>query len=527
MIEAARQGWKRHPRIAGQIVLLIFVLFLISFTAPQTVDTTRFSATPISSRVSLCTEGTRVAIVKPCFSATAYSQAFYVFYSRYQSVPAGEYVTTDLNLLNRTVVSTWGFSEMLRLWLTGETAHSLHLVLGETVNVIDEIDVDSGGLFHDGNRLYDVLLLGFTEYVTEREYLYYKQFVASGGTLILMDACNFLAQVTYSNGYLSLTKGHGWEFNGTHAWRSVYHRWPDENMNWIGGNFWRYWTGRHYNGFIANTTNAFSVFLRSQFSENISTSYHGHEENVLENLTGSEVIGYWNFVYSSEYPGKPVAAYIHKYGLGTVIHSGIMASDVIMSDAFIGVFLALSVRLGVAGDVAGWSFPEPLLPSDEPVECVATMHEVYGDTTSGPFSGLAYCDVTFNATSNVLIHCFSCNLRSVSGTLNIQVGEVYHESSSGVLQGRRLNSSCWRLDFSTFLLENANYELIISATWEGIGVPLLFNESMAVLRFAVMNAWWVSIFPWAAPMVAFISTVSFALAYARFGKPRIRLRADE
>jgi len=52
----------------------------------------------------------RVALLKPIFTATAYANAFYRFYSKYISLPVGEYVTTDLDFLNRTVVDEWKWS---------------------------------------------------------------------------------------------------------------------------------------------------------------------------------------------------------------------------------------------------------------------------------------------------------------------------------------------------------------------------------------------------------------------------------
>jgi hypothetical protein len=305
------------------------------------------SATPISPGLASGVEQPipRIAVVKPVFSATAYSSAFYVFYQRYGSSNE-TYIQTDLNLLNVTVKDAWGWSNQLYNFITSEKARRHGLLLGETFTIIDEINVTDGGLFRNGKRVYNALILGFTEYVTQREYNAYRKFVASGGTLVIMDACNFLAEVEYypptSPGlpsYLSLVKGHGWEFNGTHAWKSVYHRWPDENKNWIGSNYWHWWYGKHYDKFIANTTNPISQYLNSAYGSEIPTPYSAHEENLLQNLTGTEIIGYWHLIDPGECPKEPIVAYQHGYVNGTVFHTGIMASDIIGTDSCMQSFL--------------------------------------------------------------------------------------------------------------------------------------------------------------------------------------------
>ncbi len=457
-------------------------------------------------------------MVKPIFSTTAYSNAFYKFYSKYISVPVGEYITTDLNLLNRTVVDEWGWSKRLGAWFESNTARALHLVLGETVKVIDEIDVDQGGLFHDSERVYDVVILGFTEYVTEREYLYYKQFVASGGTLIIMDACTFLAEVTYSNGYLSLTKGHSWEFNGTHAWKSVHHRWYEDNMNWVGSNLWKYWVGTHYNGIIVNTTNALSDFIRTTLGENIQSSYGGHEENLLQNQTETDVIGYWNFVNANESPEYPVAAYMHRYGDGVVIHTGIMASDVISSDIFSSVFLAASIRFGLTGEIGQWTYPEPLISGYDFVESTAVLYEKYGGLVTGPLSGLAYCDINFNVTKNVRRDGIRCNLISVTGELLEKVDTDHPVLHDTTLQAQIVNNSCWRIDINTFRIANGNCRLTINATWEGIHSSYAVYETIEILYFNVHNSWWISTLPLTLPLGSLLSAAIIIVVYNKISR---------
>jgi len=514
--EALGEGCRGLYRIRCFAIFLLLFMSLVYTQSPVALNRpSRLIEGVAISETTLASTQNRIALVKPIFSATAYSQAFYSFYVKYASLPLGEYVTTDFELLNRTVVDGWGWSTRLNAWFGSSTARSLHLFLGETVTLLNEIDVDSGKLFHDGVRLYDVVILGFTEYVTEKEYLYFKQFVASGGTLIIMDACNFLAEVTYSNGYLSLTKGHGWEFNGTHAWKSVYHRWYQENTNWIGGNFWRYWTGRHYSGIRVNTTNGISQAIRTTVGENISTIYGGHEENLLQNLTETDIIGYWNFINPNDCPDKPVAAYMHRYGAGTVIHSGIMASDTILSDEFLSVFLAASIRFGLTGEIDEWTYPEPLLNSNDFVEITVIIKEKNGERASETISGLNYCEINFNATTDVLRDCYRCNLASVKG----EIVDMEHQPQHGtVLEAQIVNDTCWRLDINTFLFANGNYRLNINATWEGVQHSIVISELIEVLYFNIQNSWWVLIIPWAVPLGAIICAAIIIVTYTKFNK---------
>ena len=303
----------------------------------------------------------RIAVVKPIFSTTAYKDAFYTFYQRYGWMDPGTYITNDLNYLNVTVKDGWGFSEGLSEFLGYNKLP--YMVFGEEITYIDEIDVIEGALFSGAERVYDVLILGFTEYVTQEEYTAYKTFVAMGGLLILVDACNFLAEVKYhppaspdQPGYLSLVKGHGWEFNGTHAWKSVYHRWPEENRNWVGSNYWKFWRGIHYDQFIANTSHQISKYLEANHGKAIDTSYGAHEENKLENFTDTQIIGYWNFVNWSEAPEDPVVAYQHWYAKGSVIHTGIVASRWVDSERYLMDFMVSAIRLGIAGEVGDWDW---------------------------------------------------------------------------------------------------------------------------------------------------------------------------
>jgi hypothetical protein len=70
-------------------------------------------------------------------------------------------------------------------------ARKAGIVLGNNTWILSDIDVNNGALFDSkGLRRFDVIILGFTEYVTQKEYFAYKRFVASGGHILFLSACN-------------------------------------------------------------------------------------------------------------------------------------------------------------------------------------------------------------------------------------------------------------------------------------------------------------------------------------------------
>lgn len=102
------------------------------------------------------------------------------------------------------------------------------LIPNLSLNILSDQDVNDGCILTDtGNNDMDVIILGHQEYVTQKEYDNLKQFVANGGTLILLDSNVFYAEVNYDNATNKITfvKGHSWAFNGKSAWRSVNERW--------------------------------------------------------------------------------------------------------------------------------------------------------------------------------------------------------------------------------------------------------------------------------------------------------------
>jgi len=303
--------------------------------------------------------GLRVAIVKPVFTATAYSgrlggsPSFYEFYDKHIDDPLTQNITTDLNLLNRTVVDGWGWSENLGRYITSYVGdYGLGTIAAQSLTILSDINVTEHRLFNqDGSTRFDVVVLGFTEYVTSQEYYDYQRFVASGGRLIIMDASNFVAEVRYypQTNHVALVEGHGWGFDGTKVWRDVFYRWKDANANWVGSNEccsgtsnpWLFWQAPKYTG--ANVTGSYpiSVALKQRFGPVVFRSYTGHEENSVTNTTDTTILARW--LGPSVSPQKIIAAYLHRYINGTVVDIGVMSSDVVDQDTSVQFFLLSSI----------------------------------------------------------------------------------------------------------------------------------------------------------------------------------------
>src|SRR6267143_3558439 len=294
----------------------------------------------------------KIAAVEPVFTTTAYS-SFYSFYSKYATRNLNGTIKTDLNLLNASIVQGWGWSDALRRFLTSTTAGDQYdIVLGRNLSFISEVNVSQALFKTDGTRNYDVLILGFTEYVTAQEYYAYKSFVTTGGVLVLMDATNFLAQVEYypRTQHLALIKGHGWNFNGTVAKHDIFNRWRDEDTNWIGSTFGvGSSSGAGYTGGIPLDDNPVGRALKEKYGSRVFTLYQGHEENVLTNLTRTSIVANWVQTRKPDFHPN-VSAYMHYYQNGLVADLGVMGSDVIMSDGSVQFFLARTLLFAAEFD---------------------------------------------------------------------------------------------------------------------------------------------------------------------------------
>jgi len=273
--------------------------------------------------------GVRIALVEPTFTAAAYNNAFYVFYSKYSQVTANMNVTSDLNLLSSKVnmyptikPTTKVHSAFAMLSLL----KNLKLVSPDSnITVLTDADVDNGSIFNkDGTHVnttsnaYDVIILGHQEYVTQQEYNNLRNFVANGGNMILLDGNVFYAQVVLNRNTdtITLVKGHGWAFNGESAWKSVSERWAKETSQWVGSNYLCY---------SCNITFA-----------NDPWEYQHHEEQYITNNNDRILMNYNASLI--KYPVRTlrpvIASYELNYQKGKVISLGIYSDDIVTNKKF-------------------------------------------------------------------------------------------------------------------------------------------------------------------------------------------------
>jgi hypothetical protein len=281
-------------------------------------------------------KGTRIALINPTFTSAAYNNSFYVFYEKHFNTLHGVNVTSDLDLLSSTVINnkkelSSSVSSMIYLlknikWVTSQP----------NITLLTDEDVDKGIIFEKNNsssndiaktnsssnsdnyiNVYDVIILGHQEYVTQKEYDNLKQFVRSGGTMILLDGNVFYAEVRYDKNTqtVTLVKGHSWAFNGISAWRSVPERWAKETSEWVGSNYLCYSCN------IRFTNDPFE--------------YIHHEEQYITNPHDIILMNYNASL--SDYPiqTRPViATYELNYQKGRVIALGIYSDDVLSNGRF-------------------------------------------------------------------------------------------------------------------------------------------------------------------------------------------------
>jgi hypothetical protein len=265
----------------------------------------------------------KIGLVKPIFTDAAYNNRFYVFYVKHSFLPPGVNVTQDLYLLNSKV------SELLNEGMHNVSAssHPSKIINGLSnptpAKLINDIDVDKGKIFDNRYRLnlYDILILGHQEYVTQKEYDNLKQFVSNGGTLILLDSNIFYAEVKYfdNNNTISLVKGHGWAYNGKTAWKSIGERWKDENEQWIGSNYLCYRCVKEF--------------------KNNPFNYSPHEEQYITNSKDIILLNYNPILLPNIAKSNvAIATYELNYGKGKVISFGIYSDDIIHNANFIRFF---------------------------------------------------------------------------------------------------------------------------------------------------------------------------------------------
>jgi hypothetical protein len=221
------------------------------------------------------------------------------------------------------------------------------------------MDVANGALFDAQSHaaIFDVVVLPFSEYVEAQEYLAYEDFVAGGGTLVMM-AHSLEYPVTYNatTNVETLVYGHNWAFNGRYAYpiacgSNAYRAscpWAKNNTDWMGSNtceascFHTY----KFNGSVVNTGSIIGAALDKEFGGTVFKSYVSHEEDTVTNMTGTSIVSV--FVNDSK---NLIAAYTHQYKSGTVACLCVFGDDIIATDTSAQYFLLLGIvseKLGPA-----------------------------------------------------------------------------------------------------------------------------------------------------------------------------------
>jgi hypothetical protein len=294
----------------------------------------------------------KIAIVIPSFTEAAYStHSFYTFYSKYQSIPLLKNVKTDLDMLNPHIqyanyINPNNTMDKARLdfltpadpddqFIMRLAAHLQMVNPHALVTIIRDEDIHNGYIFtanNNGmknNNAYNLLILAHDEYATQAMYNNCMRFVSNGGTIIGLDGNLFFAQVKYNkdNGTITFVKGHGWEFDGNSAKKSVRERWFNQNREWIGSNF-----------------------LESDIHDNVTFknnpfNYTHFEENFVNNPDDKILINYGAVIpKQNSFLGATIAAYEHDFSKGKVILIGLYGQKVIDNDAFLKFIDSLILR---------------------------------------------------------------------------------------------------------------------------------------------------------------------------------------
>ena len=291
-------------------------------------------------------QGNTVAFVRPTFTEAAYSpNGFYTFYDKYdESVGEGVNVTKDLYMLTTTLpISVSGglpvdvdrvnvfknWTNLTAITPTEEDQNETWTPLlpnlknaepSATFTIIRDEDVHDGHIFKpDGTNAFNVLFLVHNEYVTQSEYDNLKRFVSNGGTLVFVDANTLYAEVHLDKARhtATLVKGHGWEYDGNAARKSVDERWFNESREWKGSNY------------IIN-----SISDRISFANN-PFNYTHFEEDFVNNPKDKIMIDYQIkfppiYLHNNYLPPGikspkdiKVAAYQLDYGKGKVVALGL------------------------------------------------------------------------------------------------------------------------------------------------------------------------------------------------------------
>lgn len=282
---------------------------------------------------------TKIAIIQNTFTGGAYNDAFYKFYGE------NDYAPPDQNITNNN--ATPGFGPYLltgiipdydiggyNTWYIPFMQRHINSILPNVnITVLDDADIHRGLIFYkNGTNAYNLLILGHQEYVTQQEYYNLRSFVSNGGKIILLDGNIFYAEVFYdaSTNSVTLIKGHGWEFDGNVARKSILERWFNETSQWVGGNYLP-----RGGSSINFTNNIFQYFNDEETYVNnpndiIILDYGAKINPALKNITNilqcPDCVNYGSMA-RQDFEEHKIATYELNYGRGNVINLGIYAEN--------------------------------------------------------------------------------------------------------------------------------------------------------------------------------------------------------
>ena len=139
----------------------------------------------------------KIAFVMPSFTMAAYDFSFYPFFGMNSDVKVGEFVTSDLELLSSDVPTREeSFNNHKSFGLHQLREYTSYLLPNADLNYLTDQEIHNGLIFNqnNNNNLYDILILGHSEYVTQNEYSNFKKFVENGGIIILIGCKYFLCR---------------------------------------------------------------------------------------------------------------------------------------------------------------------------------------------------------------------------------------------------------------------------------------------------------------------------------------------
>ena len=338
VVEVKKRGMKTIVlAIATTVVMTSLVIAIISGAIPFPTGTAnksyQKSMAEASSNLTMTQNivsnpNARIAFIEPTFTHAAYANSFYVFYNKHINEPNGKAVTTDLPFLTAQIDPIAEQSSSHRFLSLVNNVKTL--LPNSKIQVLTDEGADAGAIFNkpikndDSNHTinaFDILILGHQEYVTQKEYNNFKQFVQNGGKIIFLDGNVFFAEVKYDrvNSTITLVKGHWWEFDGKAARASVGERWKNETSQWVGSNYLCY--------------SCSITFANNPFS------YRHHEEQYISNPKDVILLN-----YRASDPNHTIATYELTYGKGKSVVVGLYSDDIIRNEKFVRFFDRLLLR---------------------------------------------------------------------------------------------------------------------------------------------------------------------------------------